>query len=283
MLKPRLASDYDPKLIGASFSVLLEVMTVLKSYQDALVLIGGWVPFLTLRDHGPQNERFDHVGSIDIDLAVDPTLVDEDRYETIVNLLQGRGYTPDPDSLFRFNRQVPGASQPIGIDFMTSEPPAGEGKAHRHREVQSKLKARATPYMEIAFKHFTMVKIEGELPENGGLAALEIKMADLPAIFSLKGHALGARYKEKDAYDIYAMARYYGRGVKEVIELLKPHAGEPALKKGLENIREKFESDKHTGPAWVANFLAVTEPEERARVMQDAYQTMDAVLKGCGM
>ena len=36
MHKPMLASDYDTKLTGTSFSVLLEVMTILKSYQDAL-------------------------------------------------------------------------------------------------------------------------------------------------------------------------------------------------------------------------------------------------------
>ena len=212
-----------------------------------------------------------------------PALVDQNQYETIVKLLQGRDYTPDPESLFRFNRKIAGVSQPIGIDFMTSEPPADKGKAHRHREVQAKLKARATPYLEIAFKYFTMVKIEGQLPDNGGLTALDIKMADLPAIFSLKAHALGARYKEKDAYDLYAMTRYYGRGVKEVVERLKPHAGDPALKKGFENIRAKFASDKHDGPAWVANFLDVTDPGDRARLVQVAYQTMDELLRGCGL
>lgn len=283
MLKPRLASDYDSALTNASFSVLLEVSTILNSYQEALVLIGGWVPFLTLRDHGPQDDSFEHVGSIDIDLAVDPALVDEEQYATIFKLLTDRGYEPDKEILYRLNRKVPGVDHPIGIDFMTPQPLKGQGKIHRHREVQTKLKARATPHLEIALKQFKTVRIEGRLPDKGGLAALNIKMADLPAIFALKGLALGSRYKEKDAYDLYAMTRYYGRGVKEVAEHLKPHAGGPALKKGLENIREKFDSDQHAGPAWVANFLGIDESEERARLMQVAYQTMDGVVRECGL
>lgn len=283
MLKPRLASHYDSALTGASFSVLLEVMTALRSYQEALVLIGGWVPFLTLRDHQPEHGTFEHVGSIDIDLAVDPERVNEKQYAGIVELLKSRGYTPDSTNLFRLNRQIAGVSQPIGIDFLTPVPPAGKGKPHRHREVQPNLKAHTTPHLETAFKHFTLVKIEGQLPDRGGKIELDIRMADIPAIFALKGHALGERYKEKDAYDIYAMSRYYGRGVKEVIELIKPHADDPALAKGLVNIREKFKSDHHAGPEWVANFLDILDPEDRPRLLQEAYQTMNELLKGCGL
>ena len=104
-----------------------------------------------------------------------------------------------------------------------------------------------------------MVKIEGQLPDNGGLTALDIKMADLPAIFSLKAHALGARYKEKDAYDLYAMTRYYGRGVKEVVERLKPHAGDPALKKGFEISVRSSPATSMTGPlGWLTSWTSRT-------------------------
>jgi hypothetical protein len=63
-------------------------MTTLGAYRDALVLIGGWAPYLILEEFGEggafQDDAFQadafevgfiHVGSIDIDLVVDPNLV----------------------------------------------------------------------------------------------------------------------------------------------------------------------------------------------------------------
>ena len=54
----------------ASTSALLELATALKHYSNALVLIGGWAPYYLVKDHG--RPGFEHIGSIDIDLAIDP-------------------------------------------------------------------------------------------------------------------------------------------------------------------------------------------------------------------
>ena len=83
----RSAQSYGPGVTTASKSVLLEVMTILRAYREALVLVGGWVPYFLLAQHQPPEDRFVHVGSIDIDLAVDPSKVDEPEYATIMQLL----------------------------------------------------------------------------------------------------------------------------------------------------------------------------------------------------
>jgi len=44
------------------------------------------------------------VGSIDIDLVVDPGIMDAERYATIVELLRDRGYEPAGESLFQFEK-----------------------------------------------------------------------------------------------------------------------------------------------------------------------------------
>jgi len=41
-------TDYTPELTNISKSVLLELMTTLKSYSNAFVLIGGWAPYFIL-------------------------------------------------------------------------------------------------------------------------------------------------------------------------------------------------------------------------------------------
>ncbi len=282
MKQPRIDQDYVPEVTEASKSVLLETMTLLGEYREAVVLIGGWAPYFLLDESGKQAKPFTHAGSIDIDLAVDPEKITGEEYKTIVRLMLGRGYSADPELKYRFNRALPGLAGPIGVDFMTAQPPSGQGRGHRHRKVQYNLPARATAFLEMAFQWNQPLKMSGELPLKGGPVSASFKLASLPAMFGLKGLALGSRYKEKDAYDIYALARYYGGGIQTVIDLLKPHLGDAGLKKGLLCIREKFKHDKDAGPAWVANFFSELDEEARAGIMQDSFQTMDRVLCGCG-
>ena len=159
MPKPRTAADYEDDVTATSRSALAEVMTVLGAYREALVLIGGWAPFLILERFGePQGfdprgfqrnafqTGFVHVGSIDIDLLVDPERVSAERYATIVELLTGRGYERVTGSRYQFSVRSllhgPGGSTPIGIDFLTPRPLPGAGSSRRHRALQRDLQAR---------------------------------------------------------------------------------------------------------------------------------------------
>lgn len=266
-------------------------MKALGEYKDAIVLIGGWTPFFLLEGNPPTGEGrggfgagvFRHVGSIDIDLAIDPTKLTGEEYDTMVELLLGRGYVQDPKIRYRLNRSLRGLDTPIGVDFLTPKP-AWQGRGRRHHKVQVDLQARATPHLEVAFEFSEPYMLEGELPEGGGRTRLEFKIASLPAMFTLKGMAMGdyGRYKEKDSYDVYALARYYGHDIDDVVAALKPHLGREALKIGLGHIRNQFESDKHAGPRQVARFIGVP-PEEEERIVQDAFLSVDAVLRGCSL
>ena len=86
----RLSGDYTEALTSASHSALAELALTLKSYKKSFVLVGGWVPYFLIEEFG--REDFRHVGSIDIDLAVDPDKIDQDAYATIIELVQRRGY-----------------------------------------------------------------------------------------------------------------------------------------------------------------------------------------------
>ncbi len=132
MISPRLDVDYDLAITESSKSVLLEVMTILGEYRECLVLIGGWGPYFLLSKNptappaagfGAQSAPFRHIGSIDIDIAVNPEKITGEEYKTIVRLLEERGYKPDPEIKYRLNRAVPGLPAPIGIDFLTTQPP----------------------------------------------------------------------------------------------------------------------------------------------------------------
>ncbi len=110
--------DYSAELVSAAKSVLLELGHLLGEYRDDIVLVGGWVPQLIL----PQTPKR-HVGSIDVDLALNHRHLQEAGYETIQKLLLRRGYEPDPKQPFIFHRTVIANGSPINvqIDFLAGE------------------------------------------------------------------------------------------------------------------------------------------------------------------
>jgi hypothetical protein len=69
----------------AGHAVLIEVLNVLGSHVDGMVVIGGWVPELMFPNHG-------HIGSLDVDLAVDGRMIRPGAYESIRKRLVAAGY-----------------------------------------------------------------------------------------------------------------------------------------------------------------------------------------------
>ncbi len=277
----RTAQTYNPGITAASKSVLLEVMTTLRAYRDALILIGGWVPYLLLEKHRLPDNPFLHVGSIDIDVAVDPAKLNEQQYATIVELLKERGYRPAPDSQgnpipYVFEREVISSvdQKPyrIRVDFLTHQQDSRPGQ-HRHLSVQDDLLARKTKGCEAAFQHKTTFDLSGTLPK-GGQITVPIQMADLVGCLTMKGIVLGERYREKDAYDIYAVVGNYQQGPRDVADALRSHLNDPLTKEAVSRIHAAFATHETNGPAWVATFLQPDSAAERDRIITDTFMTV---------
>lgn len=255
-MNPRLAPDFDPALTGASRSALLELGRALKHYADALVLVGGWVPYLLIEARLRPGNPFTHVGSIDIDLVVDPHKVGEDEYRTIVELITSIGWRAIEGKRFSFSRAVAcedGQDREIQVDFLTVAP-NGPGSRHRHRPVQSDLQARTMRGAELALTHKAVRRLSGRLPD-GAETSIELLMLDPVGCLGTKGIALGERFKQKDAYDIVSLLDDYGSSVREVAELVRPCRVEPMMAEALKVIAEKFRTERSEGPMWYAEFL----------------------------
>ena len=80
----RTKTTFVSNIADVSLSYLLELMIALGSYREGLVLVGGWVPYLLLKEYQPSDVDFRHVGSKDIDIAVNPKLVNEKGYALIL-------------------------------------------------------------------------------------------------------------------------------------------------------------------------------------------------------
>ncbi len=116
--------NYNQREVDACKSVLIELVHLLGQHKDALVLVGGWVPPLL---YG--NSAHEHVGSIDIDLALDH-LIYEATYETIKTALIERNYT-EGSQPFIFFRDVPvpgGNPIKVEVNFLAGQY-GGTGKS----------------------------------------------------------------------------------------------------------------------------------------------------------
>jgi len=273
------------KGIEACVIVMRELFLYLKPYRNQIVLIGGWVPYFLLEKYKYRGEYDRHVGSLDIDVALDAFSIPETAYESILEILRERGFYHKKDALDRdipasFLKKVrfeDGKEIEVRIDFLAPEY-GGTSKKKRHQIIQEML-ARKGRGTDIVFNHADVIHLSGPI-SNGANIELDIKVADVTACLVMKGIALGERTSEKDAYDLYMLARYYKEGPKSVLSELRKLRNHGLMKEAFKNIEEHFKDIKSLGPVSVAKFMGITDQEEYDRITRDAFEVFQLIIQG---
>jgi hypothetical protein len=269
-----MVTDFSDDGIATCQAVLLEVFTILGSYRDAMILVGGWVPSLLF----PEKR---HLGSLDIDIAVDETKITEDQYATILDLLKARGYRPGKEPN-QFERVVhlPGKEpRVVRIDLLAAEY-GGSGKSHRHQTIQQ-LKARKARGADLAFDSSSTQVLTGALPD-GGENSISIRVARLVPFLVMKGMAIYDRMKEKDAYDIYFCVKHCDGGPQALVKDFESWTMHQLVKEGLGKIRAKFDTVDAVGPTWAARILE-SQGEDFEQIRRDAFEQVKVLLDGLGI
>ncbi len=266
-------SNYGDREVNACKAVLLELVHLMGEIKDEMVIIGGWTPVFLL----PQSKD-PHVGSLDIDVALNFSKIPNDTYETILKAFLKRGYTRDKEQPFRFFRHVKTEeSDPINVEVDLMAPEYGGTGKHRRTQKVQDVRARKARGCDLAFNYSVTVTLEGELPE-GGKDKVSFKVAGIVPFLVMKGMAMHERMKEKDAYDIYYCVENYPGGIQELAKDFKLHIKNKLVKEGLSKIRSKFASIEHIGPKWVADFLEIREKEDREIIIRRAYEKITGLL-----
>lgn len=271
-------TDYPEEITELSKSVLLEIMTLLKGYRNEIVLVGGWVPYFLLQKF-QKNKEFKHIGSVDIDLVINPELVKSGVYDTIVKIIESNGYTQRKDRLgnfieFSFEREI--GNKTIHIDFLSTDYPQKTKK--RHRIVQPDLRTRTLKGAKIVLKHNFEEEIEGNLP-NGAHVKIKLRIADVVGCLTTKALALGGRSEAKDNYDIYTIISHYNEGEKSCAEKLKPFLNDKDVREPLEDIKKNFEKETSLGPILVGNFMYPNDKDARNRIIIDSFMRVNRFLE----
>jgi hypothetical protein len=265
-------TDYPELATQAARMVMLELVRILGEYNDSLIIIGGWVPELLFTSAQPR-----HVGSIDVDIALDHRTIDAEVYRTIREHLARHGYEDGPQP-FIFHRAVNVGSRNIKVqvDFLAGEY-EGTGKRHRHQNVQS-LKARKARGSDLAFRMAERVKIEGRLPSGAADSAL-VKVAGIVPFIVMKGMALADRLKAKDAWDLWFCLKNVAGGNVSLASTFQPHLHNKLVQEAMAKISDKFQSPTHIGPQSVADFDDLPPGEDRDRRVRDAFERVDDLLR----
>ena len=263
----------DPASVVAAQRVLLELWTVLAGFADAMTIVGGSAPPLLTGDQ-PDDP---YVGTLDVDLVIDPIGVPDDVYRTIAELLRERGYV-QLDQPFRWLRPVvvDERSIDVEVDLLAPVTPRG-GAGHRHERIGGEPLARRTEGAELVRTAFVDHEIAGLLPD-GRPNRVSVRVATPAALVILKALAMGQRDKPKDAYDIDYLLGHIGIG--DVAAGIAAVGNVGSVIKAVGILADKFGSIDAIGPASVALYRrSPLRSPEADRVRALAFARVDQLLR----
>jgi hypothetical protein len=244
-----------------------------REYRDSIVLIGGWVPYFILEE-----KKQEHVGSLDVDLALDFRTISDQTYSTILQILNKRGYEQSEEQPFIFYRSIRMEDEReirVEIDLLSGEY-GGTSTTHRTQSVQD-VRVRKARGCDLAFRNYIKIKLLGKMPDGSG-NMVTIKVATVVSFLAMKGMVLWTRFKEKDAYDIYFTILNYPGGFEELAKEFEPHIDNKLVREGLGKIKTKFSDVNATGPIWVSIFEEISDTEEKERLTRDVFERVNTFL-----
>jgi hypothetical protein len=181
-MSPRQRDDYTGRQIEAARRVLLDVGQILSSFRDSMVIVGGWVPDLLLAGTAEI-----HVGSIDVDIALDARKLELGLYANLLELLLETRRFERGDREFRFVSKVDlddgMDAVAVEVDFLAASDLKikGKNKLPGFRVLQADA-------CEFAFRAPVGITLSGTTP-TGAQNSVRLRVVSLPDFLVMKAHA----------------------------------------------------------------------------------------------
>lgn len=254
---------YSSDIVAVSKGVLVEVFALLQREREHCVLVGGWPPFLLTERYKPAGTEFAHIGSVDIDVALDfermPRL--EEVYEGIREKLERAGFGPRRSRTgqpLEFSLEKLVGKSVMHVDFLAPSV-GGTDSGHRHQRAQDLLALKARG-CEVAFQNNEPFEVEAVIPA-GARHKVSIKVAGPAAVLTMKTLAFSEDPgRIKDAYDICSILRYYKAGPASVAAEFRPFLGSAIVQEARGKLAESFRAMDAVGPVGLANFRLPEQP-----------------------
>jgi hypothetical protein len=271
--EPRTQEEYDHRKREAAHRVLVDVAQVLAAFEDCLVLVGGWVPELLL-----PNAEEPHVGSIDVDFALDAERLMKGRYAELLGLLLDTGrYRLGKESYqLLTDVDLDDGEVPIQVELEFLAPREIKLKKNRPKLLKG-FRVLQADACGTAFREPVSIEIEG-WTLRGARNTVRVRVASLVDFLIMKAHALGGRDKPKDSYDICYCLDHYPGGLGELAAAWRSRIAEKDVKRAIEILREKFSSPEDFGPDQVVEFFKSSAADTQAMQARRAFELVQRLL-----
>ena len=253
--KPTTAAGYRSEQVDLVRATCLYVATKLGDIMDELVVIGGLVPSLLVKQDELPEGADAHVGTMDLDVGLTLAPLNEGRYKTLTERLRRAGFEQDLNEEGNPTRQRWKIEklQKVTVDFLI-EPSLPDDKGGKLRNIERDFAAVIAPGLHLAFQDRERITLDG-MTILGEQAKRDIWVSGPGAYVVLKSIAFRLRGENKDAYDLYYIVRNYGAGTKDVASRLKPLLSDSWTQQAVENLKEDFQHHDGIGPRRVAEFI----------------------------
>jgi hypothetical protein len=271
--EPRSEADYGPRQTEAARRVLVDIGQVLASFADCLVVVGGWTPDLLL----PTADE-PHVGSIDVDLALDAAKLSDGRYAALVKLLlDTRRYRPgEKDFQLIVEVNLNDGERPVQVEVEFLAPKEVKLKKRTPKLLEDFRVLQVEAASE-AFRSPVELKLSGQ-NVRGAKNTVTLRVASLADFLVMKSHAIGGRDKPKDTYDLCYCLEQFPGGMETLAADWKQRSKEKNTAKAIEILRLKFASVDGFGPQHLVEFHAAPDTDTQAMHARRAYELVQKLL-----
>ncbi|MFM9116974.1 MAG: nucleotidyl transferase AbiEii/AbiGii toxin family protein, partial [Planctomycetota bacterium] len=225
--------------------------------------VGGWTPDLLLPD-----ADVPHVGSIDVDIALDAAKLNDGRYAELLHLLLDtkRYRRGEKDFQLVVEVDLKDGKKPVQVALEFLAPKEVKLKK-RNTKLLTDFRVLQIEAASEAFRDPVEIELEGRNVRGAG-NKVHLRIVSLAHFLVMKAHAIGGRDKPKDTYDLCYCLDHYTGSMKSLAEPWKRRIDEANIAKAVRILQDKFASVDAFGPQQLVEFhgdFDVTTQEMQAR------------------
>jgi hypothetical protein len=219
-----------------------------------------------------------HVGSIEVDLALDANKLSGGRYADLLKLLLDTNRYKPGGKPFQLVLKVDlkDGEKPVEVEVEFLAPREVKLKKNRPKLLEG-FRVLQADACGAAFHAPIEKEISGRTV-RGASNTVRLRIASLPDFLVMKAHALAGRDKPKDAYDLCYCLEHFPDGMKALAAGWKTRRKEKDIARAIEILSERFASVDAFGPEQVVEFHGSTDMEAQAMQARRVFEIMQQFL-----
>lgn len=263
--------DYTPETYERVRQAVLHVATILGDWMEQLTLVGGIVPSLLVPAGGLPEGAEAHPGTTDLDLGLQLSVLTDEAYASISELLRDAGYRAVEKEEDKIRRQTwrtdPALGAIVTIDFLIPRSPEQPPKT-RMQDLEKDFAALIADGLQLVERDRRKILILGTTI-RGERVERSIWVCGPASFVVLKARAIQLREKPKDAFDIHYVLMNIEGGVEAVANELRQMLDDKDAVEAIEYLNQAYMTIDSIGPSRAAFFLYGMRTEETQEEFDD--------------